>query len=119
MAINARTKLGPSPFPGKALKPKQVKRPLQLDNVTKCRDPYTAERVIRQHKYDQLFAGVREGDCFRIQGDAVARSALARALRGYLKRNGIEGIVRQSGRTEDGIGRVWLVKIVKRPGPAA
>lgn len=115
MNTNTRTKLGPAPFPGKTPKPKQVKRPVQLDNVTRCRDPYTAERVIRQHKYDELFAGVQEGDCFRIKGDAVARSALARALRGYLKRQGIEGIVRQSGRTDDGIGRVWLLKIVKRP----
>lgn len=114
-----QTKLGPAPFPGKQPKPKQVKRPLALDKVTKCRDPYQAERVVRQHKYDELFAGVREGDCFRVDGDSVALSALARALRGYLVRQGIEGIVRQSGRTDDGIGRVWLVKIIKRNGAKA
>ena len=109
------TKLGPAPWPGKPANQPHVKRPVDLSIVTKCRDPYQPQRVVRQHKYDELFQGVREGDCFRVNGDAVARSALARALRLYLKRQGIEGIVRQEGRTDDGIGRVWLVKIVQRP----
>lgn len=119
MKTDIKTKLGPAPFPGKEPKPKQIKRPLALGRVTKCRDPYQAERVVRQHKYDELFAGVREGDCFRVDGDSVALSALARALRSYLGRNGIEGVVRQSGRTDDGIKRVWLVKIIKRRGAEA
>jgi hypothetical protein len=110
-----KTKLGPAPWPGKPPKPVNVKRPVDLSIVTRCNDPYTAERVVRQHKYDEMFEGVKEGDCFRIDADAVTRSAVARALRLYLKRQGVEGIVRQSGRTDDGIGRVWLVKIVRRP----
>ena len=105
-----KTKLGPAPFPGKQ---PRTKKALDLTTVTKCRDPYKPERVMQQHKYDDLFAGVREGDCFRVDGDAAARSALSRALRLYLKRQGVEGIVRQEGRTEDGIGRVWLLKIIR------
>ena len=98
-------------WPGKE---KRQHTPLDLAAVVKCRDPYKPERVINKHKYDELFAGVQEGDCFRVPGGDRERSALARALRVYLKRIGVEGIVRQEGRTEDGVGRVWLVKVINR-----
>ena len=102
---------GRSPF---VPKPVRTRTPLDLAGVQKCRDPYKPERVVKKQKYDQLFAGVQEGDCFRVAGGSAELSALARALRLYLKRAGIDGVVRQQGRTEDGIGRVWLVKVVDR-----
>lgn len=105
------TKLGKSAFPGKA---KAAKKPVDLSTVTKCRDPYQPQRVINRHKYDELFAGVKEGDCFAVKDSPETLGAVSRALRLYLKRQGIEGIVRQQSNTADGIGRVWLVKIVKR-----
>jgi len=105
---------GRNPFqPKPAPKPRT---PLDLGGIEKCRDPYDHVRVVKQQKYDALFAGIKEGDCFRVSGGPAERGALARALRVYLESNGIEGIVRQNGRTEDGIGRVWLVKIVGRKG---
>jgi hypothetical protein len=103
---------GRNPFKPKP-EPKP-RTPLDLARVVKCRDPYKPDRVVKEHKYKQLFAGVEEGDCFRVTGGSTELSALARALRLYLKKHGIDGIVRQQGRTEDGIGRVWLVKVVDR-----
>lgn len=95
-------------FPGKQPK---TKTPVDLSAVKKTRTPYQPDRVINQHKYDDLFGGVQEGDCFELPGgESTELSALARALRVYLKRNGVNGIVRQSGRTPDGIGRVWFLK---------
>lgn len=86
---------------------------VDVSKIVKCDDPYAPQRVVNTHKWDQLFAGVKEGDCFRVpDGDPLTLSATARALRVHLKRNGINGIVRQQARTADGIGRVWLVKIV-------
>lgn len=110
--MDPKTKLCKAPFPGKNT---AIRTPLDLGKVQKTRAPYRPSRVVNQHKYDQLFAGVKEGDCFELPGgESLELTALARALRVHLKRHGIEGIVRQQGRTEDGIGRVWLVKIVKR-----
>lgn len=101
---------GKNPFVPKPA-PSQYK-PLDISGIEKTRDPYAPDRVVKCQKYDELFSGVQEGDCFRVPGGEKERSALARALRVYLQRKGIDGIVRQNGRTEDGIGRVWLVKIV-------
>lgn len=109
-----QTVLGKSAFPGKPVKPPrkpQVKTKLDLDGVQKCRDPYKPERVIQEHKYEQLFKDLKEGDCFRVPGGSKELSAFARALRVHLERNAMEGIVRQSSRTEDGIPRVWLRKL--------
>ena len=103
---------GHSPFEPKP-EPKP-RTPVDLSIVEKCRDPYLPERVVKRQKYEELFAGVKEGDCFRVHGGPDERTALARALRVYLDKQSIEGIVRQNGRTEDGIGRVWLVKVVDR-----
>ena len=91
---------------------KHTKTQVDLASIVKCNDPYQPERVVNTHKWDQLFEGVKEGDCFRVHGTENQLGATARALRMYLKRKGIEGIVRQQARTKDGIGRVWLVKII-------
>ena len=98
---------GKSPF---APKVKAARIDLDLSIVEKCSDPYNPERASQQAKYDELFAGVKEGDCFRVHGGNKERTALARALRVYLDRNKIKGLVRQNGRTKDGIGRVWFFK---------
>lgn len=105
------TKFGKSPFPGKVTPQPAKKKSVDLAGIEKCRDPYTPERVINKHKYDQLFEGIKEGDCFKVPGGDRERSALSRALRLYLKRHNIDGIVRQEGRTADGIGRVWLIRV--------
>jgi hypothetical protein len=96
-------------WPGK--KPR-VKTPVNLDAVQKCSDPYKPERVILQHKYDELFKDVKEGDCFRCP-DELTTAAISRALRMHIKRQGWDGVVRQQARTEDGVARVWAVKIIK------
>ncbi len=107
------TKLGAAPFPGKAPKPKREKKEIDLSGIEKCRDPYAPERIVNQHKYDAIFAGLAEGDCFRVPGGSKELSAFSRGLRCYMKRIGMNGIVRQQGRTADGIGRVWLLKVLK------
>jgi hypothetical protein len=109
----AQTRLGTSPFPGKAPKPKRSYKDLDLSVVKKTRDPYKPERVINEHKYDDLFAGVQEGDCFTVDGSASDLSALARALRLYMARHRIEGLVRQQKQSADGLGRVWLLRVFK------
>jgi hypothetical protein len=85
---------------------------VNLDAVQKCADPYKPERVILQHKYDELFANVKEGDCFRCPDDKTM-AAIARALRMHLKRRGWGCVVRQQAKTEDGVHRVWALKIFK------
>ena len=98
-------------WPGK--KP-VTKTEVDLDAVRRCKDPYRPERVIQQHKYDELFKDIEEGACFRCP-DAKTMTAISRSLRQHLKRKGIDGIVRQQAKTEDGICRVWLVKIIRSP----
>ena len=106
-----KTKLSKAPFPGKQ---KMAYQSIDTSKVKRCRDPYQPERVVQRHKYDELFAGLKEGDCYRVEeGGVQALSALARAMRCYMKRHGIDGIVRQSSKTDDGIPRVWLVKTIK------
>ncbi len=87
-----------------------TKQDVNLDLVQKCADPYKPERVILQHKYDELFANVKEGDCFRCP-DEKTMSAIARALRMHIKRKGWDGVVRQQAKTADGVHRVWALKI--------
>jgi hypothetical protein len=96
-------------WPGK--KPR-VKTPVNLDAVQKCSDPYKPDRVILQHKYDELFKDVKEGDCFRCP-DELTTAAISRALRMHIKRQGWDGVVRQQARTEDGVARVCAFKIIK------
>lgn len=110
-----QTTLSKAGFPGK---PKKVKVhvPVDLDKVQKCRDPYKPERVVLERKYEELFKNIAQGDCWRVQGGSGEVSAFARALRAHMERKNIKGIVRQSSRTEDGIPRVWLIKIFDKDG---
>lgn len=89
-----------------------TKKEVNLSAIQKCVDPYQPERVVLRHKYDEMFAGVREGDCFRCP-DELTMAALARALRNYIKRQGWTGVVRQNAKNADGICRVWALKIFK------
>lgn len=105
-----RTKLAKgTPWPHK--KPAN-KQDVNLDAVQKCADPYRPERIVQRHKYDELFANVKEGDCFRCP-DAKTTAAVARALRMHFKRNGLDGVIRQNVKTDDGVCRVWAVKVFK------
>lgn len=96
-------------FPGKS---PATKTTVDLSKIVKTREVYAPKRVINKHKYDELFEGVEEGDCYQCP-DELTLSALARALRLYLKRQGWTGVVRQTSLTKDGIPRVWCVKIFK------
>lgn len=89
-----------------------AKKNVAVDQVQKCADPYKPERVILQHKYDELFSDLKEGDCFRCPDDQTM-AAVARALRMHIKRKGWTGVVRQQAKTEDGVRRVWALKIFK------
>lgn len=89
------------------------KKHVNLEDVKKTRDAYAPERVIKKHKYEEMFSDLKEGDCFRCP-DQTTMAAVARALRVYIKRQGWDGVVRQNERTEDGICRVWAVKIIKK-----
>lgn len=89
-----------------------TKQEVSLGAVQKCADPYKPERVILRHKYDELFANVQEGDCFRYP-DEKTMAAIARALRMHIKRQGWSGVVRQQAKTSDGVHRVWALKIFK------
>lgn len=112
-AVNTpSTKLGRGAFPGK---PRRAHTAVNLDAVQKCRDPYKPERVIQERKYDELFKNVAEGDCFRVPGGANELSSFARAVRLHFQRKGMQAIVRQQSRTDDGIGRVWVLKILQQP----
>jgi hypothetical protein len=96
-------------FPGKV---PATKTTVDLSKIVKTRETYAPQRVINKHKYDALFEGVQAGDCFQVE-TPEALSALARALRLYLKRQGWDGVVRQTALTKDGVPRVWCVKIFK------
>ena len=82
--------------------------------MKRCKDPYRPGRLIQQRKYDELFKDIEEGACFRCP-DTKTMGTVAQALRQHLKRNGIQGIVRQKANNDDGVCRVWLVKIVRGP----
>lgn len=106
----SKTKLGKAPFPAK---PKTSYHALDVSRIKKTRTPYKPVRVVAHRKYDELFSGIKEGDCFEVDGDIRELSALARALRAYLDRHDIKGIVRQASQTEDGIKRVWLLRVLR------
>jgi hypothetical protein len=106
------TRLGKAGFPGK---PKRTHTPLDLDGIQKCRDPYKPDRAIADRKYDELFGAAKEGDCFRVPGGTKELSAFARAARMHFQRHGQQAIVRQQSRTDDGIQRVWILKILNKP----
>lgn len=101
-------------WPGK---PPRVHTAANIDAIVKTRAPYTGTRVTAGSKWDHVFQGAREGDCFECPPEETAR--VERALRMWLKKYGIEGIVRRQSKSEDGKGRVWLLKVLKPKGGAA
>lgn len=108
MANEPKTKFarGKSPF---EKRPNQM---VDLSIIEKCNDPYIPnQRIQQQHKYDKLFDGAKVGDCFRIRGDAMAVSATAKALRAYFRRRGKEAVIRQQTKSDDGIGRVYVLAV--------
>lgn len=104
-------------WPGKAALPKRERQSTKFDEIVKSRTPYIVTRTTQASKWDAVFKGVQEGDCFEMQPEDVARGE--QALRKFLEKNGIEGIVRRRTRCEDGKGRVWLLKVLKPKGGAA
>ena len=98
---------------------KQHKRnaPVDLATVKKTRAPYTpANTGNKESKYETLFRGVQEGDCFECPSEKTAN--LSKALDTYIKKNKIDGVIKQNSRCEDGKGRVWLYKVYKAKAAA-
>src|SRR5574343_1265107 len=84
--------------------------PVDLATVKKTRAPYTpANTGNKESKYETLFRGVQEGDCFECPPEKTAN--LSKALDTYLKKNKIDGMIKQNSRCDDGKGRVWLYKV--------
>jgi hypothetical protein len=101
-------------FPGhtpKARKPSKPRETADIASIVKTRDPYTGERVSDGSKWDEVFRGCKEGDCFVMPPEETARTE--RALRKWLEREKINAIVRRQSKGEDGKGRVWLLKVLK------
>lgn len=95
--------------------PKIPKKPQVLTDfnaIKKTRDPYQTSKTREMGKWDKLFQGISEGDCFVMPTEEVARASSA--LRKWLKTNDIDGLIRQRSKCEDGQGRVWLYKILKK-----
>ena len=85
-------------------------KPVNLSIVKKTKAPYMPPRVDRfKSKYDDLFQGASEGDCWETNTEDVGK--LEKALSTWLKRNKIEGIVRRNAHCPDGVARVWLYKV--------
>lgn len=94
----------------KKRKPPAPEKPVNLEIVKKTRAPYMPPRVNRfKSKYDDLFAGCKEGDCWETTLEDVGK--LEKALVTWLKRNKIEGIVKRNSKCPDGVARVWLYKV--------
>lgn len=105
------------PWPGHPMKDqptRQGNKTANLDAIVKTRAPYSGTRVSQGSKWDELFQGASEGDCWEMPPEETARAE--RALRQWLKKAGIDGIVRRRSRCEDGKGRVWLYKVLKPRG---
>lgn len=99
------------PWPGvKVDKQPKLNNPVDLNTVKKTRTPYIVPRVDKQgKKYDELFSGVKEGDCFECPPNQAAN--VSKALRVYCKNKKIDGVIKQNSRCDDGKGRVWLYKV--------
>lgn len=87
-----------------------AEKPANLAIVKKTNAPYMPPRVDRfKSKYDELFSGCKEGDCWETTLEDVSK--LEKGLVTWLKRNNIEGIVRRNAHCPDGVARVWLYKV--------
>lgn len=99
--------------------PKKEPRPackVNTETIVKTRAPYTGGRSTPEGKWEALFRGATEGDCFEMAPEDTTRAEAA--LRTWMRKKGIEGIVRRKSRCEDGKGRVWLLKVFKKVGAA-
>jgi hypothetical protein len=87
-------------------------KPANLDAVKRTRTPYMQPRVDRfKSKYDDLFEGAQEGDCWETTFEDCAK--ISKALDTWCKRKGMDALVRQNARCPDGVARVWLYKVNK------
>lgn len=97
------------PWPGKEPRKNTV---ANMDAIVKTQTPYQGGRPQQGSKWEALFQGVKPGDCFEMPPAEVARAE--RALRRYLLDKGYTSrdfIVRRRETCDDGVGRVWLVKL--------
>lgn len=91
--------------------------PVDLSTVAKTRAPYVSPNTGQLvSKYDALFKGVQEGDCFECPPEKTAN--LSKALDTYIKKHKIDGVIKQNSRCDDGKGRVWLYKVYKAKAAA-
>lgn len=71
-------------------------------------DEYTDGRSAVISKYDQLFAKMKPGQRIKCDGEEIGK--VSNALKKYLEKNKLEGIVRAKARHTDGQGGVWWLK---------
>lgn len=86
-------------------KPKFV--PIEKLKITN--DPFESPKATQQYKYDSLFSKLKHGQCM-VMDDPKNGPRVAKALRSWLDRKGVEGAVKQNLRCDDGKARVWLVR---------
>lgn len=85
-------------------------KPADLSVIKRTKAPYMHPRVDRfKSKYDGLFTGAVEGDCWETTEEDVGK--IEKALKTWMEKNGIEGMVRRNKRCPDGVARVWLWKV--------
>lgn len=101
-------------FPGHVQPAPKVREytPANIEAITKTQAPYTPARPDQGSKWAALFEGVKPGDCFETPPAETARTE--RALRVYLSKLGYTSrdyVIRRRSTCEDGMGRVWVVKM--------
>jgi len=102
-------------FPGQPTAPKKPPRQnavANIDAIVKTQAPYVGTRPDMGSKWAALFDGVKAGDCFEMPSEETARAE--RALRMYLTKKGYTSrdyVIRRRCTCEDGLGRVWVIKL--------
>jgi len=101
-------------FPGHTKPAPQVRvhTPANIDAIVKTQTPYVGTRPDMGSKWAALFDGVKAGDCFEMPSEETARAD--RALRQYLSKKGYTSrdyVIRRRSTCEDGLGRVWVIKL--------
>jgi hypothetical protein len=107
-------------FPGHTPKAETVKKPAKkkaapastnFAAIKRTRAPYKPPKYTGPSKWADLFQGAKEGDCWEMQPEDCPRAEIA--LRKWLEKNEIKGIIRRNAKCDDGKGRVWLLKVLK------
>lgn len=94
----------------KPRKPPAPEKPVNFSLIKKTKAPYIMPRTgVIKSKYEELFSGCQEGDCWETTADDVGK--IEKALVTWLKRNNIDGMVKRNSHCPDGVARVWLWKI--------